>query len=137
MNSLKFLIIRQKIWRRSLISLLNLGRNTPFITLVENTCKYCKVFKNSFFYRTPLLATSGMKYSPNQDIYYHPHALQIHSLFLHDGNTELILYESFPKQRQNSIKNKISVIHNDNVNEIKASFCFIYGLKNIEIHMTI
>ena len=96
MNSLKVLIITSKIWKRSLVSLLYLGRNTSSLILVENTCEYCEIFKNSFFYRTPLLAASEMNYSFNQDRYYHSH-LQINSLFLYDGIIVFLWYESLVK----------------------------------------
>ena len=119
-----------------IISLLYLGRSTPSIILVENSCEYCEIFKNSFFYRTPLLAASEMNYSSNQDRYYHLH-LPIHSLFLHDGITVFIWYESFVKLRQTSIQNKIPVIHSHNVNEIKVYFYFMHGPENMDIHMTV
>ena len=105
MNSLKVLIITSKIWKRALVSLLYLGRNTSSLILVENTCEYCEIYKNSFFCRTPLLAVSKMNYSSNLDRYYYSH-LQIHSLFLYDGIIVFLWYESFVELRQSSIKNK-------------------------------
>ena len=80
MNSLKVLIITSKIWKRALVSLLYLGRNTSSLILVENTCEYCEIYKNGFFFFIPLLAASKMNYSSNLDRYYYSH-LQIHSLF--------------------------------------------------------
>ena len=94
MNSLKVLITIHKIWKRALVSLLYLDPNTSSLILVENTCEYCEIFKNSFFCRTPLLAASKMNYSSNLDRYYYSH-LQIHSLFLYDGIIVFSWYESF------------------------------------------
>ena len=137
MNSSKVRITGGKNWGRSLISSLYLDGNTPSMKLVENTCEYCEIFKISFFYRIPLLAASEMNYSPNQDRYYHPHALQIHSLFLHHGIIELISSERFAKYRQNLIKNKIPLIHNHNLNEMKLSFHFMQGPNYSDVHMIV